>query len=84
MTAADDPRPPGEAPADALAEHLADVEVVGGPHEGEVWTYEADHGGYLPVDPQRRMAVKDPVSDVGGVIAYTGAITVRPVQNEEE
>lgn len=73
--------PPGEPPAAQLAEQLADVVVVDGPHAGEVWTYEADHGGYLPVDPARRAEVGEPCVDIGALLVQVRAEVVRPVED---
>jgi hypothetical protein len=75
--------PPGEPPAEALAEQLADVVVVDGPHAGEVWTYEADHGGYLPADPKRRQDDDTPIADIGALLLHVRAEVVRPIENKE-
>lgn len=71
--------PPGEPPAEALADQLADVVVVDGPHAGEVWTYEASHGGYLPADLARRAEVGEPCVDIGALLVHVRAEVVRPV-----
>lgn len=75
--------PPGEPPAEQMAEQLADVVVVDGPHAGEVWTFEAAHGGYLPADPKRRAEVDEPCVDIGALLLYVRAEVVRPIKSKE-
>lgn len=74
--------PPGEPHAEALAEQLADVRVMDGPLRGSVWTYEADHGGYLPVDPELRMATKQPMTSIAALIDHAQCQVVRPIEEE--
>lgn len=75
--------PPGEPPAEALAEQLADVVVVDGPLRGSVWTYDPSKGGYLPVDPELRAQTDEPMADIGALLVHTGAQVVRPVAKED-
>lgn len=77
-------RPPGEPPAEQLAEQLADVQVMDGPLRGSVWTFEADHGGYLPVDPELRMATRQPMTSIAALLQHTGAEVVRPLPHRED
>jgi hypothetical protein len=72
-------RPPGEPPAAALEDELADLVVVDGPNAGEVWTYVADAGGYVRVD-----ATEDTIcTDTAAVIAHAGG-NVRPASDDRE
>lgn len=72
-------RPPGEPVAQRVAEQLADVVVVDGPHRGEVWVYEAAHGGYLPHDPVLRQDNDIPLVDIGALLEHCHAEVVRPL-----
>jgi hypothetical protein len=72
--------PPGEPPAAALEEQLADLEVVDGPNAGQVWTYVGSMGGYMVADGSDEMVC----TDVAAVIVHTGAEVVRPVTQESE
>lgn len=76
--------PPGEPPSEALAEQLADVVVADGPRAGEVWTYDAAHGGYLPADPKTRMDDDIPCVDIGALLEHVRAQVVRPVQEDQQ
>lgn len=64
---------PGDPFAEELAAELADLEVIDGPHVGQVWTYVADLGGFVPTDDRDAT----PCRDTAAVIAYTGG-NVRP------
>jgi len=79
----DDPRPPGEPAAEALAEQLADVVVADGPMRGSVWTYEAGHGGYMRTDPRGRAADDTVCTDVAALLAHTHAQVVRPLPRRD-
>jgi hypothetical protein len=68
--------PPGEPPAAALEEQLADLVVVDGPNAGQVWTYVGSVGGYMVADGSDEAIC----ADVGAVVVYTGAEVVRPVE----
>lgn len=70
--------PPGEPPADALEDQLADLLVVDGPNAGQVWTYVGDVGGYMVADGSDATICVD----LGAVIAHTGAEVVRPAEEE--
>jgi hypothetical protein len=74
--------PPGEPPAEQLADQLADVVVVDGPRAGEVWTYDASAGGYLPADPKTRMDDDTPIADIGALLTHVRAEVVRPIEEE--
>jgi hypothetical protein len=76
----EDFHPPGQPPAEALANELADLEVVDGPNTGQVWTYEAGKGGYQLADPEGRAGDETVCTDVAAVIVHTGAEVVRPVE----
>lgn len=66
--------PPGQPPAAALEEQLADVVVVDGPNAGQVWTYVGSAGGYMRADG----AEDTKCDDIGALLAHTGAEVVRP------
>ena len=66
--------PPGEPPAAALEEQLADVVVVDGPNAGQVWTYVGSMGGYMVADGTDETVC----TDVAAVLVHTGAEVVRP------
>lgn len=68
--------PPGEPPAAALEEQLADLEVVDGPNAGQVWAYVGSMGGYMVADGTDETVC----TDVAAVIVHTGAEVVRPVE----
>lgn len=72
--------PPGEPPAAALSEQLADLVVVDGPNAGQVWTYEASHGGYVIADPEGRQDDDTICDSPAAVLVHTGAEVVRPVE----
>ena len=55
------------------------MENPGQPNDGEVWTYVAARGGYLPRE-QAEDEDATPCDDVGAVYAQTGAVVVRPVE----
>lgn len=75
-----DHHPPGEPPAAALEDELADLVVVDGPNAGQVWTYEASHGGYVIADPEGRAADETICDSPAMVMVHTGAEVVRPVE----
>jgi hypothetical protein len=76
----EDFHPPGQPPAEALADEFADLVVVDGPNAGQVWTYEASKGGYQIADPDGRAADDTSCTSPAAVIAHTGAEVVRPVE----
>ena len=74
--------PPGEPLAETLAETFADVRVMDGPLRGSVWTYDAGHGGYLPVDPELRAATEMPMTTVAALIEHAQCEVVQPLPRE--
>lgn len=72
--------PPGEPPAEALAEERSDIVVVDGPFAGRVYTFDAGKGGYLPADPKDRMGNDTALMDIGAVLTECRAQVVRPVE----
>lgn len=67
-------RPAGEPPAELMEEQLADLVVIDGPNEGQVWTYIAGQGGFMRQDGSEETKC----NSAAAVIAHVGG-NVRPV-----